>query len=138
MTTVSDFSAGGIVRDSEGRIAVIKRHPAGGRPMWGLPKGHPKKGEGTLAAALRETSEETGLSVEPVPGTAPELITYWFVDSAGDRVHKRVEFYHMKSTGGDITAHDGEVEEVRWVTLDEALELVTFENERTMLAETCG
>ncbi len=138
MTTVSDFSAGGIVRDPDGRIAVIKTHPAGGRPMWGLPKGHPKKGEATLDAALREASEETGLSVEPVPGIAPGLITYWFVDSAGDRVQKRVEFYHMRSTGGDITAHDDEVSEVRWVTLAEALELLTFENERTMLAETCG
>ncbi len=138
VATVVDFSAGGIVRDPAGRIAVIKTQPGAGSQVWGLPKGHPKKGEATLEAALRETAEETGLMVEPVPDTAPGLIDYWFVDGAGERIHKRVEFYLMRSIGGDITAHDDEVSEVRWVTVDEAMELLTYENEKTMLAELCA
>ncbi len=138
MATVYDFSAGGIVRSASGEVVVIQFQNLAGEPVWGLPKGHPKKHETAIEAALRETSEETGLLVEAEAGREPGVIDYWFRNKSGDLVHKRVEFYLMRPVGGDISDHDEEVIEARWMALADALELLTYENERDMLARTCA
>lgn len=50
-------SAGGIIRNPHGEIALVKN----GDAFWGFPKGHVDPGEDMLTAALREITEETGL-----------------------------------------------------------------------------
>lgn len=42
---VREYSAGGLVFDSLGRVAVIARHSRSGHMEWCLPKGHIEKGE---------------------------------------------------------------------------------------------
>ncbi len=49
-------SAGGVVVNRS-RVAVVLQRGN----VWSLPKGHLKKGEGDLDAAIREIEEETGL-----------------------------------------------------------------------------
>ena len=47
----------------------------------------------------------------------------------------------MHATGGDTADHDHEVSEARWVSLREALRLMTYPNEREMVrraAEALG
>jgi len=39
----------------------------------------------------------------------------------------------MEPTGGDLTAHDHEFEEVRWVSFSEAPALLSFETERSLV-----
>ena len=51
-------AAGCVVQDEEGNMLLIRRN---GR--WDLPKGKVEPGETLLQAALRETTEETGLQV---------------------------------------------------------------------------
>ena len=134
----SDFSAGGVVTDSAGRVAVIRTNSPGGEPVWGLPKGHLKKREDAPTAALRETQEETGLVVRL---TAPEpagTIEYSFLAADGEEVHKRVAFYRMEAVGGDPTRHDDEVAEVALLSPAEASERLTFENERRLVSDLLG
>jgi putative (di)nucleoside polyphosphate hydrolase len=49
---------------------------ATGTSHWDLPKGGPDDGESPLAAALRETQEETGLSLDGAALTDLGLFTY--------------------------------------------------------------
>ena len=127
-------SAGGIViRYEEGTPHLVvgsrRREPDG--VTWTLPKGTPNPGETTEQTALREVAEETGLEVAI---TAPlDSIEYWFVQR-GTRIHKTVHYFLMEAVGGDFSRHDREFDQVRWVALDEAPDLLTFETERSLVA----
>jgi len=101
---------------------------------WQLPKGLIDEGESPEQAALREVREEAGINcsiVSPI-----ETIDYWFTvdrDSPPLKIHKYVHFFLMKYLSGDVADHDHEVDEARWVTLDEAMDLLEFESERTVV-----
>ncbi len=127
-------SAGGILyrRGADGiEIALIGLK---GGAVWALPKGLVEPGEDPEATALREVQEETGLTGRSM-GKVGE-IEYWFVDKEeGSRIHKRVHFYLVENTGGDLSQHDREVEEVRWVPLAEVLSHLTYKSEREMVEE---
>ncbi|MDQ3879764.1 MAG: NUDIX hydrolase [Chloroflexota bacterium] len=130
LRTARATSAGGVVfRASEGRVEVAlahRREPA----LWALPKGTPNAGESLEQTALRETREETGLEAEVV---APiDAIRYFFVRGS-TRFHKTVHFFLMRATGGDVSDHDHEFDEVRWVQLEEAAALLSYPTERSVL-----
>jgi len=131
----NDFSVGGVATDNDGRVALIRTKNLRGHPVWGLPKGHPEPGEDPLDTARREVEEETGLTVEVVGSKPCSTVEYWFVDRAGERVHKRVDFYRMRRTGGDPAGHDKEVDEVALVTPAEAFARLSYANERTALTD---
>jgi 8-oxo-dGTP pyrophosphatase MutT (NUDIX family) len=127
-------SAGGIVvRYEAGRPHLVigsRRRERDGR-TWTLPKGTPKRDETTEETAIREVTEETGLQVRI---TGPlDSIEYWFVQS-GTRIHKTVHYFLMEPTGGDLTKHDHEFDQVRWIAFDEAATTLTFETERALVA----
>ena len=126
-------SAGGIViRYVSGVpqfVAGHRRRESSG--TWTLPKGTPEAGETTEETALREVGEETGLTVRIL---APfESIEYTFVQR-GTRIHKTVHYFLMAPTGGDLARHDHEFDDVRWIALAEAPEILTFETERALVA----
>ena len=131
----NDFSAGGVTTDSQGRVALIRTKNLRGQLVWGVPKFHPEPGEKPRDAARREVEEETGLTVEVIGSKPCSTVEYWFVDRSGERVHKRVDFYRMRQIGGDPANHDNEVEEVALITPAEALERLTYANERAALAD---
>ena len=123
-------SAGGVVhRTAPARTEVALVHrlkPA----LWALPKGTPQAGETLEETALRETREETGLEVEieqPISS-----IRYFFVRGR-TRFAKTVHFFLMRPVGGDLSLHDHEFDEVLWWPLEEAIELVTYPTERSVL-----
>jgi 8-oxo-dGTP pyrophosphatase MutT (NUDIX family) len=130
LRTARATSAGGVVHRSEGGppeiVLVHRRVP----PLWALPKGTPDAGETLAETAIRETREETGLQVEiEEPITA---ISYFFVHRR-TRFHKTVHFFLMRPIGGRLEDHDHEFDEVRWVLIDEALELMTHATEREVV-----
>ncbi|MGH2462279.1 MAG: NUDIX hydrolase [Candidatus Limnocylindria bacterium] len=123
-------SAGGVVyrQTPTGPEIVLahRRNP----PLWALPKGTPSRGESLEETAVRETSEETGLAVEVEQPLGP--ISYVFVRGS-TRYFKTVYFYLMRPVGGDLADHDHEFDDVRWVPLSEALRLMNYPTERSVV-----
>src|SRR3954462_4024000 len=116
-------AAGGVVVDADGRIAVVHRPRY---DDWSLPKGKLDEGESFEQAALREVEEETGLRCElgPYLGDAEYR-------ARKDR-EKLVRWWAMEGCEGDFTPND-EVDELRWVPLDEAPALLTYDFDRDLL-----
>jgi 8-oxo-dGTP diphosphatase len=116
-------AAGGVlVRD--GRLLVVHRPKF---DDWSLPKGKLEDGESWEDAALREVEEETGLSCE----LGEELPSVCYHDGKGRP--KRVRYWRM--TGGDgVFEPNAEVDEARWVSRGEALELLTYPYDRELVA----
>lgn len=129
-------SAGGVVISTVAGVRMVAAiRPAGRAGVWALPKGGLDPGETAEQAALREVREETGLrcrTLRPLPE-----VRYFFTRN-GRPVAKLVEFWEMEPTGGAIDdLHPSmrrEVDEARWLPLDEAPELLTYAGERRLLA----
>ncbi len=126
-------SAGGVVvrRNSAGAEIVIgRRRREKDGVTWTLPKGTPHAGETREETAVREVTEETGLEVRIVGPIGS--IDYHFTTS-GARIFKTVHYFLMEPTGGDLSAHDHEFEEVRWIEIGEAVHVLSFPTERTVV-----
>jgi 8-oxo-dGTP pyrophosphatase MutT (NUDIX family) len=133
MKTRFEHSAGGVVtRRSDGDVdvALAARRTRKGDLAWGLPKGLVEKGEAPEQAALREVREETGLEAEILEPLGD--ISYWYVWE-DERIRKKVTFFLMEATGGDVSQHDHEMEEIRWFPLPEAVRKASYPSERTVL-----
>jgi 8-oxo-dGTP pyrophosphatase MutT (NUDIX family) len=126
---IFEFSAGGLVFDDDGRVLLIRARDLRNRPVWTLPKGTLITGETSLDAALREVREETGWRCELVREL--EAVTYWF-QREGDRVRKTVRWYLMRPLE-KVGEHDHEVDEVAWVSREEALARLRYDSDRRLL-----
>ncbi len=127
-------SAGGVVyRGTTGSIEVVIVS-VGGQNRWQLPKGLVEKGENPEITAVREAREEAGVSSEIVQPI--ETIEYWYVgldNGIRVRFHKRVHFYLLRYLSGDTADHDWEVNEARWVPIEDATTQLAFDNERRVM-----
>jgi 8-oxo-dGTP pyrophosphatase MutT (NUDIX family) len=119
-----EFSAGGVVvRGDEVVVIVPVRRDANGNRVLALPKGHPNRGESAEQAAAREVAEETGITAELIGELGETRYSY---ERRGRRVAKRVAFYLFRYLSGDVEDHDHEIEEARWIRLEEAAQSLTY------------
>ncbi len=126
-----EFSAGGVVvRDGQVVVIVPTRRAADGSRVLALPKGHVDPGETPIEAAKREVREETGIDAEPVVELGESR--YWYRRD-GKTIGKRVTFYLFDHAEGNTEDHDDEVEEVRWIPLQEAVTALSHTAEREMV-----
>ena len=59
-------------------------------------------------------------------------IDFWFI-AEGRRVHKTVQHYLMRATGGTLSDADVEVTEVAWVPLPELQQRLAYADERRLV-----
>jgi 8-oxo-dGTP pyrophosphatase MutT (NUDIX family) len=139
LTTLDQVSAGGVVfrrgpKDVE--VAIIS---VGDPARWQLPKGIVDPGETPEVTALREVHEEAGLTAMLV---APlETVEYWYVGHRGKgrvRFHKFVHFFLMEYQSGEVNNHDHEVNEARWVGIEQAQEMLAFKGEKQAVAQAAS
>ncbi|HZD18150.1 MAG TPA: NUDIX hydrolase [Actinomycetota bacterium] len=138
MRTRHEVSAGGVVYrrgDHDVEVALAARRTRRGDLAWGLPKGALEPDETAEDAAVREVLEETGLDAE-VEGDLG-TIRYFYVWE-GVRVRKQVRFFLMRATGGDVSRHDEEMEEVRWFPMRTARKRAAYRGERDVLERAAG
>lgn len=121
-------AAGGVVlRDgTEGPEVAIVHRPR--YDDWSLPKGKLEPGEQWAECALREVEEETGLRC--LLGDELEPVRY------RDRKQraKLVRFWSMRALNAtsEFSANN-EVDELRWISLDSALELLDYGHDRELV-----
>jgi 8-oxo-dGTP diphosphatase len=115
-------AAGGvIVRDGSVLLVHRPRHDD-----WSFPKGKLEPGETWEQAALREVEEETAL----VCSLGEEVgRTHYVVEEQP----KEVRYFWMTSDG-EARAKN-EIDDVRWLSFDEARRLLTYERDRRLLEQ---
>jgi 8-oxo-dGTP pyrophosphatase MutT (NUDIX family) len=130
-----EFSAGGVLVRSEGDRWLMAAIRPAGRPegLWALPKGQIDDGESGEATALREVAEETGARGRSLGKLGD--VRYWF-SWEGERIFKVVSFFLVEYESGELgdipEAFRHEIDEVRWLPLEDAPTLLAYRGEREM------
>jgi 8-oxo-(d)GTP phosphatase len=101
---------------------------------WSFPKGKLDPGEHVLTAAVREVAEETGLHIR----LGPPLPDHTYEVGNGTPRTKRVHWWSGRVVGGDdISGYqpNAEIDELAWLDLEKARQLLTWERDRELLDE---
>jgi 8-oxo-(d)GTP phosphatase len=120
-------AAGGVVRRAgrDGPEVLLVHRPR--YDDWTFPKGKAHTGETAEETALREVAEETGLHCvlgEELPSTK-------YRDSRGRR--KLVRYWTMRVESGSFEPQ-AEVDEISWVSHDDAEETLSYERDLEVLS----
>ena len=120
--------AGGgvVVRAGESGPEVLVVH----RPRdddWSLPKGKRDPGETDEQCAVREVEEETGVRA----ALEHELLPAKYVDRRGRP--KVVRYWQMRPLGSTPFTPNDEVDDVRWLEVEEAVALLSYPGDRALV-----
>lgn len=125
-------SAGGVVLRGRGpEVLVVSLK--GGRVVT-LPKGQVEPGERYPETAVREVREETGVEAA-VLSPLGKVRYYFTVRNGGEpvTVSKEVHYFLMAYRGGEPKPQLSEVEAAFFLPVSQALERLSYPNEREML-----
>lgn len=113
MTSSYGLTVRGIIKNDDGEILIVKRHPKSRTDpeMWELPGGKVENGEHFADALVREIKEETDLDCEV--GDFAEAVQ-------NDYTHKRTVqiMMYLENVKGDVRISD-EHTDWMWANLDE-------------------
>ena len=129
------------MRTIRGRAHVAAIRPRGRKRIWALPKGRIDPGETAAETAVREVREETGVEGRLVEklGDVRYVYTARWEGASGERIFKVVSFFLLRAVRGRIGEIDEEMQievaEARWLPLEEAPRLLSYDGERKMAAK---
>ncbi|PWU23492.1 NUDIX hydrolase [Candidatus Cerribacteria bacterium 'Amazon FNV 2010 28 9'] len=133
MENKNETSAGGVVFRKKGKNYEVLISKHSGYHKWVLPKGLVEQGETHEQTAVREVKEEVGVEARIIkPLGEPESYIYTL---NGVRIFKKVYYFLMEYVGGSEQEHDFEMEDVVWVSIDEAIERMGFEGAKNVLKQ---
>lgn len=98
----------------------------------GFPKGHVESGETELQTAIRELKEETNVEVEVVDGFRIQI--EYPLPKRPDVIKQSVYFLGRAVTD-DVICQEGEVINAAFVSYDDAMRTLTFEDTRRLLED---
>ena len=123
-----------LYRRRAGTLEVFLVHPGG--PFWAkkdagawtIPKGEIDEGEDELAAARRETAEETGFAPEgdfmalpPIRQKAGKVVVAWAIEAECDPSQLRSNLFSMEwPPRSGRMAEFPEIDRGAWFSMDEA------------------
>ncbi len=112
-------------------LFLLIQHKAG---HWGFPKGHPHAGELPLNTALRELREETGIDDCRV---ADEFVfsEQYHTHKRGRDLLKSVHYFPALVPHRTVHIDRDEIIDSIWLSLDPALERLTYANSREVLLQ---
>jgi 8-oxo-dGTP diphosphatase len=123
-------AAGGVVLDDLGRLLIVHRARY---DDWSFPKGGVDEGETIEQAALREVREEAGLECLIIRKLSSSH--YLFKNRKGETMPKVVHYFLMKATGGQLFTDGEETDDARWLSVQEAALLLSYQGDRDLLGE---
>jgi 8-oxo-dGTP diphosphatase len=106
------------------RVCVVHRPRYGD---WTLPKGKLEPGEHALAAAVREVAEEA--DVRGVPQVRLPSVRY-----RSEGQPKLVDYWSMLAVASGGFQPGTEVDDIRWLAVDDAIRLVSYPHDVEVLA----
>lgn len=114
--------------DNGVRTILLIKHKNGGH--WAFPKGHVENGETEVETAEREIWEETGLRTKIDTGFR-YVVTY----SPKKNIEKDVVYFSAEVISGAERSQPEEVMEIKWLPVDEAMNIITFQNDKNVLTD---
>jgi 8-oxo-dGTP pyrophosphatase MutT (NUDIX family) len=100
---------------------------------WGFPKGHLEGNETIQEAALRELKEEAGITECTFPDLPLLTEEYIYVGEDKETYHKIVQYFIGFVESDVVITQKDEIQDHKWVTYDEALALLTYDNNKEIL-----
>lgn len=98
--------------------------------LVGFPKGHVENDETEEETAIRETKEETNLDVSINKDLRFE--TNYIVNG---NIYKEVVYFISKKLSNDIIKQDKEIKDIKWIPIDEVLDLLQYDNIKKLWKE---
>jgi len=123
--------AGGVIISKEHLIAIVANREAN-RDIsgWTLPKGGVDEGETIDEGAIREIEEETGLTNLT---KIEELESYYRLGGVSNDVLKKIHMILYRTDEENLAPTDPHNPEARWVTLEEATQMMIHQEDRFFL-----
>ena len=110
---VAAWVAGGLVFDSDGRVALVRHHAnRGWEDVWVPPGGMLEEGEPADEGFRREVQEETGLEVKDLHVT--RIFNNAYQEPSGERYPFYFVQFVARAASHALHPDDNEVREARW------------------------
>lgn len=119
----NDKSCGCIIVHNN-KVLIIRQNNGD----WGFPKGHIDGNETDVETALREVKEETNLDVKII-----EEKKYTMKYYINDNILKEVVLFLAYPKTNELKPQQSEIMDIKWVNIDEAFNLLTFDNSKKAL-----
>ena len=99
---------------------------------FGFPKGHTEPGESEIETAIRELKEETGIEVKIIEGFRRQI--EYELRNIPNTIKQSVYFLG-ECTSDKIICQESEVSEARFISYEDAIKILTFEETKSILID---